>query len=286
MAGLSPGSIVPTLTEVAEKLVALTNSDTKKVAVAAALARKSLSLISDGYENQVSKIWESAHAEASAHLMLVMKNNPHKTKESILARPDVQSALRHPYEEAAQKTEKLIRSAWKAAEADTVKKVKGEFKLFGGVPWKGHETDTALLEALVEDVHRNAKDMRARYREILTAEHYRSSRVDGLGKDGALRARYSLTTAIWGCAASVRDSALSKAGLYKQWVAVLDDSTCSECSSLDGMVIKPYKSFPVQAGKLKIKVYKNRPLVGPPRHPNCRCVLVGVKHLPKKGKRL
>lgn len=282
MEGQSRGYTVPTAFEVAETFIALTNSDVKKVAVSAALARKSLTHINAGYDKQISEIWESANAEAQKHLLLVMKNNPHKTKEAILARPDVKSALSVPYEEAAKKTEALIREAWAAAEVDTVKKVKGEFKLLGNVPWKGHDVDETLLTDVLDDVRRNAKDMRSRYRQTLISENFNRSKLVSLGKDILLRARYSLSTAIWGNAAQVRDSALRRAGLYKQWVAVLDGRTCSECSSLNGMVIKPHRTFPVKAGRFKLKVYKGRPLLGPPRHPNCRCILIGVKPQKKK----
>lgn len=211
----------------------------------------------------------------------MLQNNPHKSKDQILKRPDVQSALRQPYEQAAAASEKILKAAWDAAEAETLKKVKGEFKLLKE-DWKGHETDKALLDSLVGDLHANAKAMRSRYREILMNPSSKGlgARLLSLGSDARLRASYSTSVAIWGVASQVRDSAFSLAGLNKMWIAVLDGVTCSHCRGLHGMVIPAGRQFPVDVGSKPLKVYKGK-LFGPPRHPRCRCVIVGVKRLKK-----
>lgn len=257
---------------VAGLLVALAKTD-KKASVSAALARKSLIELTDKYRVQIEKVWDDANKEALAHLLLVRENNPKKPIEDILKRPDVQSALRAPYEEAAEKAEAILREAWDAAEKDSVQKTKGEFKLLKE-DWKGYEVDPSLLESLVEDLHANAKAMRSRYHEALTKEKPTDLKV--ITNDVRHRAVYSLSTAIWGVSTQVRESAIDKAGLNKMWVAVLDENTCSHCAALHGTVLGPGQQFSAKAGKTKLKVYRGI-LLGPPRHPNCRCMLVPTR---------
>lgn len=256
---------------VAGLLVALAKTD-KKAQVSAAVSRKSLTALTDSYRKQIEKIWDDANKEALTHLNLVRQNNPHKPVEDILKRVDVQSALRAPYEEAAEKSEALLRQAWESAEKDSVQKVKGEFKLLKE-NWKGYEVDSSLLEDLVGDLHENAKAMRSRYYEALTGD---TKRLEGITNDVRNRAVYSLSTGIWGVATQVRESAIDKAGLNKMWVAVLDENTCSHCAGLHGTVLGPWQQFLATAGKTKLKVYRGK-LLGPPRHPNCRCMLVPTR---------
>lgn len=262
------------ITGAAHLLVALASSDEKKAFVSAALARKGLSAISEKYQKQVEDLWEAANKEALDHLNIVLQNNPHKSKETILKRSDIQSALRWPYEQAAKKSEKIFRDAWEAGEAEATKKVKGEFKLLKE-DWKGHEVDEALLEALIGDLHANAKAMRTRYHEALTSDSPKA-RLGGITRDVRTRASYGASAAVWGVSSQVRDSAIAKAGLRKMWVAVLDSATCSHCKALHGMIIDPGKQFPLDAGRTLLRAYRGE-LFGPPRHPNCRCQIVPTR---------
>lgn len=261
----------------ARLLVALTNSDTKKALASAALARKGLAALSEKYQKQVEALWEQANTEALSHLTIVLRNNPHKTKAAILARPDVQSALRYPYEQAAQQSEEIVRKAWKAGEAEAVKMVKGEFKLLKAA-WAGHEVDETLLDSLVGDLYANAEAMRERLGEALTNPGSKgvAASLNGLASNARLRASYTVSTAVWGVSTEVRDSAIDKAGLNKMWVAVLDEKTCSHCKALNGMILAPGKQFPINAGKTALKAYRGI-LLGPPRHPSCRCQLIPTK---------
>lgn len=288
VAYLKQGEYVATLRQTRELgaslLVALASSDQKKAFLSASLARKGLAAVSDKYTKQVEALWEAANKEALHHLSLVMQNNPKKSVDTILRRLDVQSALRQPYEEAAKASEDILRKAWEAGEAEALKKVKGEFKLLGE-DWKGHELDEALLDSLVGDLHANAKAMRQRYREALTKDSTSSvkQRLTILTNDAKTRARYSVSTAVWGVSTQVRESAIDKAGLNKMWVAVLDSHTCTHCANLHGTILKPGEQFSKTAGASKLKVYMGK-LLGPPRHPNCRCILVPTLLKPKKPK--
>lgn len=259
----------------AEAFVALARADDRKAQVSASVSRKALDALSKTYQDQISKYWEDANKEALRLLVLVMQNNPMKSRDQILRRPDVRAVLREPYVEAAAKSEELLHKAWDEAEKLSVRHAKAEFKILD-TGWQGHTLDPALRDALVADLHANAKAMRGRYREALRDREKAAQRLQGVANDGARRARYSIQAAVWGVAAQVRDSACAAAGLNKMWVAVLDDRTCAHCKALHGRVIGPGAQFPADAGGTSLGVYQGV-LIGPPRHPNCRCVLVPTK---------
>lgn len=258
--------------EAAELIVALASSDEKKAVLAAQLARKSLGKIEDKYTSEVEALWDEANSKALNLLAAIRQNNPTKTVDEIFARKDVQAVLSKPFDDAAKKSEELLRKAWSEAEEDSVQKVKGEFKL-GGHEWNGHEVDDSVLDSLVGDLFNNAKAMRSRYHEALSND---PSKLQGVANDSRRRANYSLTVSIWEAATQVRDSAFAIAGLNKMWVAVLDDNTCSHCAALHGTIIKPGDQFPkAPKGTKLLKVY-NDVLLGPPRHPRCRCILIAT----------
>lgn len=258
----------------AEAFVALANSK-KSVTLSASTTRKALDALSQKHQKTIASYWESANQDALRLLVVVMKNNPKKTAAQILSRADVQEVLRAPYEEAAKKSEDLLKQAWSEAEALSVKHAKAEFGLIGA-EWVDHATDTALLDALVKDLHSNAKAMRSRYTEAMKDTSNAKARMEGTAADSIRRARYSLQQAVWGVASQVKDTAAENAGLNKMWVAVMDGNTCSHCKALHGMVIGPGEQFPHDAGDTTLATYKGT-LFGPPRHPNCRCVLVATK---------
>lgn len=258
--------------DAAELIVALTSSDEKKAVVAAQLARKSLGNIEEKYVADIEALWDEANGKALNLLSAIRQNNPTKSVDEIFARKDVQAVLKKPFDDAATASEDLLRKAWAEAETDSVQKVKGEFKL-GGHDWKGLEVDDSALDSLVGDLFKNAKAMRSRYYEALSDD---PAKLKGVADDSRRRAKYSLTVSIWEAATQVRDSAFALAGLNKMWVAVLDDKTCSRCSALHGTIIKPGDEFPkAPKGTKLLKVYNNV-LLGPPRHPHCRCILIAT----------
>ena len=263
-------SLLASPSEAAEFIVALTSADDKKALAAAALARSALSEIAAEYEGKIGELWDAANKEALSHLLLVMGNNPHKPVEAIVARKDVQSALLWPYEQAAQQSEELMNAAWDTAEKESVKMAKGEAKLLGAV-WKGYETDRSLLDNLVGDLHANAKAMRSRVLEALKSDKEQGKALGQVTNDATRRAKYSISVSVWSVAAQVRDSAARMMGLNRIWVSRMDSKTCNHCKALHGWVVGPGEPFP--KGHL-LKTYRDTPLFGPPRHPNCRCVVV------------
>jgi hypothetical protein len=261
------------LTDFAEAFVALANSSGEEISAAA--LRKALDALSKQYQSQVVALWEQANAEALRLLVLVMENNPKKSRIQILKRPDVKAVLREPYLEAAQRSEELLREAWDKAEAISVKHAKSDFKGLGA-DWIEHAVDPSLRDALIADLHRNAKAMRMRYAQAMKDPNSPAVRLKSVADDAKTRARYSVQTGVWGIATQVKDSAAQSAGLNKMWIAVLDDATCTHCKALHGMIIGPGEQFPSDAGANPLGVYLGV-LFGPPRHPNCRCVLILTK---------
>lgn len=272
----------PVSREFAEAFVALAAAPINQPQLSAAVARKALDGLSQSYQQQIAQYWEDANKEALRLLVLVMQNNPKKTRDQILSRVDVQAVLREPYVLAAAKSEELLHKAWGEAETLAVKHAKADFKLLGE-DWKGYELDLALRDALVADLHANAKAMRKRYREAMSDPATARDRLTMVAEDGKRRSRYSIQTAVWGVATQVRDTATFKAGLNKMWVAVMDTHTCSHCKALNGMVVGPGDVFPADAGDTVLRVYRDA-LYGPPRHPNCRCVIVPTKLKKSKSK--
>lgn len=274
-------TLVSTGLEAAELVVALASSQVKAAVVSAALSRKALAVFSEKYRKQVEAFWDEAHEEALELLVLVLQNNPTKEKSLLFERPDVQSALTQPYLEAAVKAQSLLQEAWAGTADLTEKYLRSEFKLLKE-NWQGYETDSALLYSLVGDLRANAEVMRSRY--VAAVEDALPGKVEEalskVAKDSTRRAGYTATTLVWGHASEVRDSAFAKAGLNKMWVARVEDvenPPCSHCKALHGKVIAPGEQFPING----LKAYRNL-LYGPPRHPNCRCVIVGTK-LKKNG---
>lgn len=264
--------------DAAHLMVALTNSDIKKALASAALARKSLEGISEKYQEKIAALWDDANEEALKHLNVVIKNNPHKPIADILKRPDVQSAIRWPYEQAAKASEPIMKEAWDEAAKDALQKAKGEVKLLGGT-WGGHEIDDTLLTDLIEDLHLNAKAMKARIETGLKGKDP-ETRLKQITSDVRTRGAFTASTGVWGVASMVRDSAAALAGINKMWLSRMDAATCSGCRGLHMVVVGPGQTFP---NPFK-GTYKDRPLLGPPLHPRCRCVAVLTKLKKTKNK--
>lgn len=257
------------LVRAAHLVVALTSSADKASEVAAALSRKFSQALVDKYTPQITALWEKANAEAAEHLNLVVSNNPAKDPEKIIKRPDVQEAMKAPFLEAAKASEALLKKAWAESEKGAVKQAKAEFKLIGA-EWKGHESDEALLNDLVGDLYANAKGARTRY-EAALRDGATPSQIEKCNKGAPVRARYTLSVGVWSIAQLVRETACMLAGINRRWVSRNDANTCKWCKALHGKVVAPGQPFPKGKG---LKTYKNKPLWRPPRHPNCRCVVV------------
>lgn len=266
-------------------LIALAKDDSPLNALAQAGAlRKILSAIGKQHQPKVLAAWEAANTEALNHLAIVIKNNPAKTMEQILARPDVISALTAPYADAAKTSAGILQQAHDQA-------VKAVQKAVGTTA----EPDAALLKTLTKDLHSNAKAMRSRISKILLSyeKHPKDVKaaLKGVSNDVVNRAGMSLTAAVWMPVSQIMHQVSHQQILPKpkkgqkksakkqqpmlMWVAIIDDRTCSHCKALHGTTVKPHTPFTTT-----LKIYAEQMLdgglVGPPAHPNCRCVLIPV----------
>lgn len=253
----------------AAMIVALTSQAEKAEQVSAALARKSQAAIALKYGKRVAALWNEANGDNLTLLVQVLRNNPGKTLDQIIARPDVKEALIDPYLEAAEKSEKVLRQAWDASVDNATKHVKGELALIKQ-EWAGGEADEGVLDQLIGDLHANAEGMQKRLLAAMKDRETFAQRVKMLSDDSARRARYSTTVAVGSADSSLRRKAFALIGLHMRWRARMDDRTCKECRRLNGMVVSGTKQ---QFPHGDLKVYKGV-LYGPPRHPSCRCVLV------------
>ena len=210
----------------------------------------------------------------------MIKNNPAKTMEQILKRPDVVSALTAPYTAAASASEEILKQAHDQS-VSAVQKAVGTKA----------SPDAAVLKSLTKDLHSNAKAMYKRVSNVLLGYETRPKDVKkalkSVTSDASNRAGMSLTAAVWMPVSQIMHQVAhgqvlpkpSKSKKTKQpmlmWVSMNDEKTCTHCKSLHGAKVKAGKPF-----KTSLKIYSAQALdgglTGPPLHPNCRCVVVPV----------
>lgn len=205
------------------------------------------------YAAQVETEWAKQVGRAIKHVLLVIKNNPEKNAAEILARPDVQEALTKPVLQAGQFTMSRIFAAWDN---------------------ENGPTPSNYLDSIVADVMRNTVTAPARLQQVVSMDLKQTeSAMRKVAVDLARRSGLGVRVAEVRASAERDLVSLVEAGhAHKRWVAHLDENTCSHCASLHNMVIPALDSFPADAGERYLRVYQD--LLGPPRHPRCRCRLV------------
>jgi len=205
------------------------------------------------YASAVETEWAKQAARAIKHLSLVLKNNPGKSVAEILQRPDVQQALHEPFQTAGKYTLGQVQLVWNEAKGPA---------------------SSEYLDQLMSDVVRTSAVSSSLMQRTIN-EGDRESIVDRMKKLAAsLALRNGLTIRVAEVRAITEHDLLeiAKSHSHKKWVSKNDDSTCSSCHGLHGMVIPILEEFPADVGDRPLHVYKD--LLGPPRHPRCRCKLV------------
>lgn len=191
------------------------------------------------------KAWDKAFADTIEHILLVAENNPNKDLKAILARPDMQEAVTEPFVAAGIETLEAVHQAWTAeGQAD--------------------------LDRVVKNVHANLKSAPDRIRKAMLGgpRDEMAVRLKKLAKDMQLRAQYAVDYAQ---KRSATVKLLEEAGPKAQKTWAAKDPQCSACKALVGTTIKVSATFSLTAGGLKLGSFG--PLIGPPRHPNCKCYL-------------
>jgi hypothetical protein len=157
--------------------------------------------------------------------------------------------------------ERIVRSAYRGSAAVAAQHAVREAGIPGWTPAEIFNTD--YLQSLLEDVRRNLRDYKvsdrgevARRRAILRMQHSAGVAAQRGYTDQMISAYGELE----GFGFRVR----------KVWLANLVNNTpCEHCLALHGTEVGLHESFPLKENKLK--VYGD--LLGPPRHPRCRCYL-------------
>jgi hypothetical protein len=199
--------------------------------------------------------WAKQAKRAIDHVLLVIGNNPTQPIQEILARPDIQQALHVPFQEAGAFTLAQVKEVWAAA---------------------GGPDQSDYLDQLLTDVYKNTVLAPARMQQAMTQgdSSLIQSRMTKVAADLARRNSYSVRVAEVRARTEKDLLAIAALGQRKMWQSKLDESTCSYCAALHGQIIDVLEPFPADAGGTKLRVYGD--LLGPPRHPRCRCRLVPV----------
>jgi len=158
--------------------------------------------------------------------------------------------------------EAIVRDAYRSAAAVGVAHTSAQ----SGIPgWRPVGVfRTPYLEGLLADVRRNLRDFKKSDRGPV-ARTRAISRIEHSAGVGATR---GYTDAVVATNRELDDFGFR---LRKLWVAnFVDNTPCDFCRELHGMEVGFNESFPSDTNLLKI--YGD--LMGPPRHPRCKCRLV------------
>lgn len=268
----------PELRRAARDLLELAATPLNQIMLLTSQHREVVAEATLAMEAEVRDAWQAAVQAAGTHLGRVLGNNPFKTLDEILARPDVIQAMTAPFASAATLTRQRIADAWELGgdlggahavellarwniDADAVAADGGEF-----------------LTSLLDDSSANAMATAGRLQAAMEAGAIHD--VSALADDLARRAVLGVQVAARRSAAQSAEATMVAAveetgiGIGKVWVTRFGPGTCGACAALHGTLLPLGAEFDHDAttGSRPLKVYLN--LYAPPRHPNCRCQLV------------
>lgn len=157
--------------------------------------------------------------------------------------------------------EAIIRQAYRGSAAIAAEHSARESGIPGWTPVEVFNTD--YLQNLLADVRRNLReykssdrDDKALRRAVLRMQH-----------SAGVAAQRGYTDQLIEAYTELEDFGFQ---LRKVWLANLVNNTpCDHCRSLHGTEVALHENFPL--GTPGMKVYGD--LIGPPRHPRCRCYL-------------
>lgn len=153
--------------------------------------------------------------------------------------------------------ERVIRDAYRSS-AEVARSVASQSS---GIPdWKPAEVfNTDYLQSLLQDVRRNLRD----YKSGKITER---SAIFRIQHSSGVAAQRGYTDQIVASYTELEDFGLE---LRKYWVANFEDNVpCPSCVALHGTAVALHESFHDSSGP---GIYRD--LIGPPRHPNCKCRL-------------
>jgi hypothetical protein len=280
--------VTPTTEEVADAtarlLIRFQESVLQQLIESSSQSRQQLDGLVQGFSQAAMSAWQNAGSEARDFLLLVIANNPDRPIGEILNRPDVRSALRYPFEEAASMTNQSITASWSAGQDNGLHAAATQADIAGfEMPDDVPGPDQAYLQSLLDDVNANQVGARDRFLAALQNPNRESigPALQAITNDLGYRARAGITVAGQRAAAEQQELAYAAIAehngveLRKLWVTRFGPGTCKTCAALHGTVRKLGEAFPEDAhfgSGSPPAVYGD--LNHPPRHPNCRCRIV------------
>lgn len=167
------------------------------------------------------------------------------------------------YLETRKAINTLVRSAYVSSQTVGSQTIAAQADIEGWEP--KNSPDTTYLKSLMADARLALQDLRASTKD--TRDQKRA--IMRIGHSAGTAAQRGNTDALIQGAEQLAESGIV---VEKMWLATFAGNTpCLDCVSLHGTTVEWDKEFP-HVGRTKVY----RDLMGPPRHPRCRCTLVTI----------
>jgi hypothetical protein len=217
---------------------------------------------------------------------LILANNPGKTIDQILVRPDVQQVLSYPFQVQALPTiSSAVKTAWENGVQVGFEHGNADLAVLGQAAATPSDVDETVLQAILANVEDNATAAHDRLITAMTTAQPGEVQADMTKVLNDLRNRAQLAVD----AARSRAATEGRLATYQgkpvqlMWVTAFKPTTCAMCASLHGTVIGLGDTFPVSSSFTDVASAPYVDLNGPPRHPNCGCHVVAYSpdaHVP------
>lgn len=223
---------------------------------------------------QAVAAWQAA-GRAVQIAVVRAAQKPGATPSKILRTAEVTKALAE-FDKAATKAKAAAGRAWDAGRVLGAESAVQQLGVLGVKP-KAAPAARAVAPSILGDIDRNARDMRSRLLRVMK-EQPRPTWASAIARETGTSARNVRMSVEASGMRGVRTSqveSLKAAGVRRKlWVTRFGPGTCPTCASLHGHIA------PINGGFRYATTFRGKApkpyldLAGPPRHPNCRCVIV------------
>lgn len=227
------------------------------------------------HASAVATEWDKQLQEAMAHILLVLGNNKGQGTK-VANRPDVQYAIARAIEAATAMSVDRLDTSWNSGTLLGNAMARRQARLWGAGKPSAFVPDAGLLAGFKEDLDAIAAAVQSDIFKAVVAED--PDAVKKAVSAAVLRTRMVGEASTKFAAQNALGGAMEHTpGTRKRWVTT-SPVPCSHCIALSQLApILWSEEFPhAFPGLRDLKVYGGV-LLGPPRHPNCACVLVAVK---------
>lgn len=247
------------------------------------------------------------------HVVAIIESNPRRSAEEILSRQDLQRTLTSVLRDLQRTSASRLTEAWNHGQDLAVEHVNNELDAIdAGFRERVTRRDSSYLDDLLRDaqvnIDRLANELIAKVDEVYVSVpkplsvpeggtatnvplQHAQNRADALRRElMQTSGRIANRVQAGGVVASSRGFTERQMQAYerlaardpsvrKVWVAnFVANEPCDMCRALHGTELLMGQSFNPHAsfGRAPTRIYRD--LMGPPRHPNCRCRLVILRH--------